>query len=90
MMKADKERLKRLLTDTVKVFINDSMRCHNAMSVEGLIGITLDNEVLLVYVNESDKSCTGMVGGVAANSDSCSREMCEGLDTSPDECVTSW
>jgi hypothetical protein len=89
-MKVDKEHLKRLLTDTVRVFINDSLQCHYAMSVEGLIGITLDNEVLLVYVNESNKSCTGMVGGVAANSDSCSSERCESLDTGPDKCETSW
>lgn len=44
-MKADQERLKRLLTETVKVFLNDNVPCHNVTSVEGLIG-TLDNSRL--------------------------------------------
>jgi hypothetical protein len=68
-MKVEQERLKRLLKETVRVFINDSVKCHNAICVEGLIRVTLDNEVFLVYVNESS---TDGVGGVAANSDSCS------------------
>lgn len=86
-MKAEQERLKRLLTDTVKMFVSDSVKYHSAMSVEGLIGITLDNEVFLVYVNES---FTGIVGGIAANSNPCNGETSESLDIIRDECETSW
>jgi hypothetical protein len=86
-MKAEQERLKYLLTETVKEFLNDSVKCHNVLSVEGLIGITLNNEVFLVYVNES---CTGMVRGNVANCDTCSGENSEGSDVMWNECDTSW
>lgn len=86
-MKAEQERLKHLLIDSVKVFVHDSVKCHNAMTVEGLIGITLNNEVFLVYVNES---CTGVVKGTATNCDSCGGKTSEGFDVIADESSTIW
>lgn len=89
-MKAEQERLKRLLIEAVRVFINDSVKCHNAVCVEGLIGITLENEVFLVYVNESPESCAGMVGCTATNSDSLSGEAIEGVDVVSNDFNISW
>jgi hypothetical protein len=86
-MKPEQERLKRLLTETVRVFINDNVKCHNSMTVEGLMKITLDNEVSLVYVNESSESCTGMVGRTVSNRDTCSGES---SGAGSDECNQSW
>lgn len=76
-MKADQERLKQLLTEAVKVFLNDNVPCHNVTSVEGLMGLTLGNEVFLVYVNES---CSGVVGCTATDSETCCSETSAGLD----------
>ena len=66
-MKAD--HLKQLLTETVKILLKDVVKYHNALAVEGLLGITLDNkDVFLVYVNET---CTGVSGDTATNGDIC-------------------
>lgn len=90
-MKAEQERLKRILIEAVRVFISDNAKCHNAVCVEGLIGITLENEVFLVYVNESTVSCAGMGEGTAVNSDSFSGEAIEGFDVVSDDCnIISW
>jgi hypothetical protein len=86
-MKVEQERLQRLLTETVRVFINDSVKCHNTMLVEGLIRVTLDDEVFLVYVNES---FTGGVGGIAANSGSCNGEAREGVGVVTDDSNINW
>jgi hypothetical protein len=86
-MKPEQERLKCLLRETVRVFINDNVKCHNALCVEGLMGITLDSEVFLVYVNESSESSTGVVGGAASNRDTCSGESSDAVS---DECSQSW
>jgi hypothetical protein len=86
-MKAEQERLKYILTESIKSFINDNVKCHNALCVEGLMGITLNSEVFLVYVNES---YTGTIGGTAANSDSCNGEANEGLGVVSDERSISW
>jgi hypothetical protein len=86
-MKAEQELLKRLLTETVRVFINDNMKCRKAMSVEGLMRIALDSEVFLVYVNESSESCTSMVGDTVSNHDTCSEESSGDVS---DEYNQSW
>jgi hypothetical protein len=87
-MKAEQERLKRLLVETIKSFISDNVKRHNALCVEGLMGITLNNELFLVYINES---CTeDVVSGTAANSDSCNGEANEELGVVSDGRVISW
>jgi hypothetical protein len=87
-MKSDQDRLKKLLTETVKAFLKDGVKRHNTLAVEGLIGITLDNkDVFLVYINECS---TGVVGGTAANDDTCSGERFDVLDNVLDKCDTNW
>lgn len=85
-MKADQERLKKLLTETVKVFLQDGVKCHKTLAVEGLIGITLDSkDVFLIYLNNSVESCTGIVDGAAANGDNSNGERFDFLDNFSDK-----
>ena len=52
-MKADQERVKTLLTDTVTLLCKNGLQYHKELRVQGLLGITLDeNEVFLVQINE--------------------------------------
>ena len=52
-MKPDQERVKNLLTDTVTLLCRNGLSFRDELRVEGLIGITLDNnEVFLVHLNE--------------------------------------
>ena len=52
-MKPDQERVKNLLTDTVTLLCRNGLSFHDELRVEGLIGITVDNnEVFLVHINQ--------------------------------------
>ena len=53
-MKPDQERVKNLLTDTVSLLCRNGLAYQDELKVEGLIGITLDNnEVFLVHINQT-------------------------------------
>ena len=52
-MKADQERIRTLLTDTVTLLCRNGLHYIKELKVEGLIGITLDGgEVFIVHINE--------------------------------------
>ena len=51
--KSDQSRIRQLLTEAVTVLCRTSLSYRHDFSVEGLIGITLDNEeIFLVNINE--------------------------------------
>ena len=53
-MKPDQERVKNLLTDTVTMLCRNGLGYQDELRVEGLIGITLDNnEVFLVPIQQT-------------------------------------
>ena len=53
-MKADQNTVTSLLRDTVLLFCKNGFNYKNHVKVQGLLGITLDNdEVVLVHVNET-------------------------------------
>lgn len=53
-MKADQERVAKLLNDTVTLLCKNGLIYKNNLTVQGLLGITLDkNEVFIVHINES-------------------------------------
>jgi len=55
--KADQERLKSLLKDTITLLCKNGLTFHNEFSIEAVIGITLDkDDVLLVSINEQIQS----------------------------------
>ena len=52
-MKPDQERVKNLVTDTVSLLCRNGLFFQDQLKIEGLIGITIDNnEVFLVPVNK--------------------------------------
>ena len=52
-MKSDQERVNKLLTDTVTLLCKNGLVYHQEIKVQGLLGITLDeNEVFLAHINE--------------------------------------
>ena len=54
IMKEDQVRLKALLTEAVRVILKNGLRVNQEISIEGLLGITLDNtDVFLVNINET-------------------------------------
>ena len=56
-MKEDQARLKALLTEAVRVILKNGLRFNQEISVEGLLGITLDNtDVFLININEIIKN----------------------------------
>ena len=55
-MKADQERVKNLLTETVTLLCKNGLTYNEELRIEGLIGITVDSkDVFLVHVNECFK-----------------------------------
>lgn len=52
-MKADQERVKTLLTDTVTLLCKNGLFFSQQLKVQGLLGITVDdNEVFIVHIDE--------------------------------------
>ena len=52
-MKPDQERVRNLLTDTVTLLCKNGLHYQKELKVQGLLGITLDeNEVFVVHINE--------------------------------------
>ena len=57
VLKADQERLKSLLKDTITLLCKNGLTFHSEFSIEAVIGITLDkDDILLVSINEQIKS----------------------------------
>ena len=53
-MKPEQERVRHLLTDTVTLLCKNGLQFQDELKVEGVIGITLDNnEVFVVHINEA-------------------------------------
>ena len=53
-MKEDQARLKALLTEAVRVILKNGLRVNQEISVEGLLGVTLDStDVFLININET-------------------------------------
>ena len=67
-MKADQERVKTLLTDTVSLLCKNGLQFSKELKVQGLLGITLDNDdVFVVHINEIFESLLGaQLAGVRA------------------------
>ena len=69
-MKADQERVTKLLNDTVTLLCKNGLIYQNEIKVQGLLGITLDkNEVFIVHINETIGST-----GKESSSDGSSRK----------------
>lgn len=51
-MKEEQERLRNVLMDTIVLLCKSSLTYKQEISIEGVIGITVDSEVMLVHVNE--------------------------------------
>ena len=61
-MKADQERVRNLLTDTVTLLCKNGLQYHTELRVQGVLGITVDNnDVFIVHINEK---FGGDIGGV--------------------------
>ncbi len=53
LLPEDKRRIKSLLTDAIKLMCKNGLPCNADFNIEGLIGITMEkDEVLLVSINE--------------------------------------
>lgn len=73
-LKEDQEKVKALLSEAITVLCKSGLKYKSELNVEGLIGITIDrNEVVLVSVRET--FCIG--GTISADSDSGSE--CSGV-----------
>ena len=60
-MKADQERVRNLLTDTVTLLCKNGLQYQTELRVQGVLGITLDNnDVFVVHINEK---FDGDIGG---------------------------
>ena len=52
-MKAEQERVRNLLTDTVTLLCKNGLQYQTELRVQGVLGITLDNnDVFIVHINE--------------------------------------
>jgi len=59
-MKADQERVSKLLTDTVTLLCKNGLIYSQEIKVQGLLGITLDkNDVFIVHIDETIGGGTG-------------------------------
>lgn len=52
-MRPDQERVSTLLLDTVTLLCRNGLTFKNKLTVQGLIGITVDSEVFIVHINEN-------------------------------------
>lgn len=56
MGKAENQRVRALLTEAITVLCKNGLKYKSKFSIEGLLGITLDdNEIVLVNINETVK-----------------------------------
>lgn len=63
-MKADQERVSKLLTDTVTLLCKNGLIYKEEIKIQGLLGITLDkNDVFIVHINETINSKDGSSDG---------------------------
>src|SRR5690349_14800765 len=61
-LKADQERVRTLLTETITLLCKNGLNFHTEFSIEGLIGVTLDREeIFLVSISETIKSTADTV-----------------------------
>lgn len=52
-MKADQERVKQMLTETILLLCKNGLHFQKHLTVQGLIGITLDEtEIFMIHINE--------------------------------------
>ncbi len=64
-MAEDREKVKALLTEAITVLCKNGLQYISEFTVEGLLGITLDQEeVFLININERIKSETASAGTV--------------------------
>ena len=57
-MKNDRDRMKCIISETIVALCNSGLDFSNELSIEGLLGITLDGrDIILVNINEVIKSC---------------------------------
>ena len=67
-MKADQERVRNLLTDTVTLLCKNGLQYQTELRVQGVLGITLDNnDVFIVHINEKFGSDIG--GAISIRND---------------------
>ena len=67
-MKADQERVRNLLTDTVTLLCKNGLQYQTELRVQGVLGITLDNnDVFIVHINEKFGGDIG--GAISIRSD---------------------
>ena len=67
-MKADQERVRNLLTDTVTLLCKNGLQYQTELRVQGVLGITLDNnDVFIVHINE--KFGGDIVGAISIRND---------------------
>jgi len=53
-MREEREKLKRLLQDTVTMLCKNSLPCEQSLRIEGVIGITVDSyDAFLVHINNT-------------------------------------
>ena len=65
-MKPEQERVKNLLTDTVTLLCKNGLQFHKELKVQGLLGITLDeNEVFLIQIDEKIGGLIDFEGTIA-------------------------
>ena len=65
-MKADQERVKSLLIDTVTLLCKNSLEFQSELCIEGLLGVKVDaSDVFFVHISESFTSLVGMPHGAA-------------------------
>ena len=58
-MKQDHQRVQNMLLSTVSMLCKNGLQFNTELKVEGLIGVTLDNnEVFLVHINEKISSAS--------------------------------
>ena len=70
-MRPDQQRVQTLLTDTVTLLCKNGLQYNKELKVQGLLGITLDDEeVFVVHINKVFDEVQGKVTSVQSESGS--------------------
>ena len=56
MIELEQDRLNQLLIDTVSLLCKNGLTFRHYMKIEGVIGITVDDNVFIVHINERDNA----------------------------------
>jgi len=73
VMKAEQERVKTVLIDTVSLLCKNGLHFDRELKIQAVIGVSVDfNEVFIVHINETINASGGGAGGVGAVSSSAS------------------